>query len=1058
MKPMTKLTVFILSLNTNLFAQTDWFWQNPLPQGNPLLDIHVFDQNTALAVGGTGTVMKTTDGGLNWHVQHNAGGTASFLISVCFVPQGGTDTGWAVGADLFEGGGIILKTTDGGSTWSPQASGTTSFLTSVYFISENGTDTGWVVGGDGTILKTTDGGSTWSAQASGTTEGLNSVFFMDADTGWAVGDFGTILKTTDGGNEWYAQFGGTTEDLYSVHFIPSGGTITGWAVGASGTILKTTDGGDNWSEEYSGTENNLLSVYFIGPDTGWAVGVSGTILKTTDGGTTWLAQSSGTIDGLLSVYFVPQGGTYTGWTVGTNGTILKTTNGGTTWPAQTSGTSVPLLSVYSIPRGDTQIGWAVGRFGRILKTTDGGTTWSAQASGSRNDLYSVYFIPQGGTDTGWAVGGYYESTILKTTDGGATWSTQNSATNEELFSVHFADTDTGWAAGDNGAIIKTTDGGSTWLAQTSGTTENLFSVYFADTDTGWAVGAAGTILKTTNGGTTWAAQTSGTTADLHSVSFVDATTGWAVGDFDTILKTTDGGSTWSAQTSGTTEYFSSVSFIDANTGWVVGTWGAILKTTDGGSTWSVQSSGATNHLNAVYFIPQGGTITGWAVGDGGTILKTTSGETAIPNVDVQEVAIRAKPGETATATFKLSNTGTGDLSFNITASGPTTGSAPMFSAVLETGLSSEANSSSPSLPPLALNETAKEKPQSSSAQTVKAQNMSATSPAVVGDDVLLIDDGNNSPDEFFGLEGSGDTYWRNRFVASGNGFELERILVFARTDTVSNPSFSVAVDMENLQLVKGNVTLPPAPNGTWYTIGLSTPLSFEGGQVFFITIQAPKAIALPAGVDQYANVPNNSFYFEPFENSYVPLSSIIELEGGAFLIRAAGTKGADRLTVDPASGTISPGGSQTITVTLNAQGLAEGAYQGQLSIRSNGGNRVVPVRVHVSNTTGVDDNVAVLPRAFRLEQNYPNPFNPETSIRYALPFAANVSLIVFDLNGRIVARHEAGMKTAGEHVLRWNGRDSAGNRVPSGVYLYRLKAISPAGAATTLTKKMTLMK
>jgi hypothetical protein len=122
----------------------------------------------------------------------------------------------------------------------------------------------------------------------------------------------------------------------------------------------------------------------------------------------------------------------------------------------------------------------------------------------------------------------------------------------------------------------------------------------------------------------------------------------------------------------------------------------------------------------------------------------------------------------------------------------------------------------------------------------------------------------------------------------------------------------------------------------------------------------------------------------------------------------------------------------------------------------------------VSNTTGVDDNAAGLPRAFRLEQNYPNPFwseatsrlagNPETNIRYTLPFVANVSLIVFDLNGRRVASLEAGMKTPGEHVVRWNGRDRAGNRVPSGVYFYRLEATSPAGVVTTLTKKMTVMK
>jgi flagellar hook assembly protein FlgD len=141
-----------------------------------------------------------------------------------------------------------------------------------------------------------------------------------------------------------------------------------------------------------------------------------------------------------------------------------------------------------------------------------------------------------------------------------------------------------------------------------------------------------------------------------------------------------------------------------------------------------------------------------------------------------------------------------------------------------------------------------------------------------------------------------------------------------------------------------------------------------------------------------------------------------------------------------------------------------------LDITSNGGNRTLPVTILVSNTVRVDGKNVEVPRAFSLEQNYPNPFwsettsparsggNPETTIRYALPHEGNVSLTVFDLNGRRVALLESGLKTAGQHFIRWNGRDSAGKRVPSGVYFYRLEAASPAGTATVLTKKMTVMK
>jgi photosystem II stability/assembly factor-like uncharacterized protein len=97
-----------------------------------------------------------------------------------------TLTGWAVG-----NGGLILKTTDGGSTWPSQTSGITTNLRSVHFADSN---QGWIVGNGGLILATTDGGTSWSQEASGVTADLRRVFFVDANTGYAVGHSGTILK------------------------------------------------------------------------------------------------------------------------------------------------------------------------------------------------------------------------------------------------------------------------------------------------------------------------------------------------------------------------------------------------------------------------------------------------------------------------------------------------------------------------------------------------------------------------------------------------------------------------------------------------------------------------------------------------------------------------------------------------------------------------------------------------------------------------------------------------------------------------------------------------
>ena len=88
-----------------------------------------------------------------------------------------------------------------------------------------------------------------------------------------------------------------------------------------------------------------------------------------------------------------------------------------------------------------------------------------------------------------------------------------------------------------------------------------------------------------------------------------------------------------------------------------------------------------------------------------------------------------------------------------------------------------------------------------------------------------------------------------------------------------------------------------------------------------------------------------------------------------------------------------------------------------------------------------------------LEQNFPNPFNPSTSIRYVIPTRASVSVEVYDLSGRLVARLVDARQEKGPHSIAWNGTDYRGNPVSSGVYLYRLTA-----GGETVSKKMVLLR
>jgi len=95
----------------------------------------------------------------------------------------------------------------------------------------------------------------------------------------------------------------------------------------------------------------------------------------------------------------------------------------------------------------------------------------------------------------------------------------------------------------------------------------------------------------------------------------------------------------------------------------------------------------------------------------------------------------------------------------------------------------------------------------------------------------------------------------------------------------------------------------------------------------------------------------------------------------------------------------------------------------------------------LGQTVGIDDDVKVNPYEYALHDNFPNPFNPETQIRFSMGGQENVKLVIYDVMGRQVRSLLNGESyTPGFHVVNWNGLDNRGQKVPSGMYIYRIKA------------------
>jgi hypothetical protein len=137
-----------------------------------------------------------------------------------------------------------------------------------------------------------------------------------------------------------------------------------------------------------------------------------------------------------------------------------------------------------------------------------------------------------------------------------------------------------------------------------------------------------------------------------------------------------------------------------------------------------------------------------------------------------------------------------------------------------------------------------------------------------------------------------------------------------------------------------------------------------------------------------------------------------------------------------------------------------GEHHGDIMIMSNDPatpSVTVPVVLTVDSaevvTTGVDPEPIETPTRYALHDNFPNPFNPTTTIRYDLAEAADVHLEIYNIKGErvtvLVDRHQP----PGRHNVRWDGHNSSGQPVATGVYFYRLRA-----GEFVETRKMQLLK
>jgi len=149
----------------------------------------------------------------------------------------------------------------------------------------------------------------------------------------------------------------------------------------------------------------------------------------------------------------------------------------------------------------------------------------------------------------------------------------------------------------------------------------------------------------------------------------------------------------------------------------------------------------------------------------------------------------------------------------------------------------------------------------------------------------------------------------------------------------------------------------------------------------------------------------------------------------------------------------------TIYLKFETTGLSSGTYSAFLVAESNQPNgypQNIPIRLNVDATSVNGTGDLLVPKEYALQQNYPNPFSSGqagTVIKYQLPDASDVTIIVYNVLGQEVASLVKESKKAGYFQYFWNGKTTNGRQVTSGIYFYKMTAKN-----YSQVKKMLIMR
>jgi len=548
--PFSLLICF--SLNGQVTQPCKDFFR-PIAPG--LNDVHVFNENDIIAVGNSGTVVKSSDGGQQWRFV-NSGNIYSYQLDRLSFPS--YNIGYAIG-----GLSISMKTEDHGETWFPMYTPTDFYNnTNVFFLN----DTVGFISGENGYLQTSDGGRNWEKKLMPYEyeDTFTAIYFTNDSTGFIAGDNGKILRTTNKGKLW----------------IP-------------------------YDLSYTSLPSAVKRFLFLDQQNGFAVALNGRIFKTTDGGQSWIAVSANFGDGFTDICFIDAN---TGYAVGGYGILYKTTNGGNSWAPDYSAPvrgSISSVDIDPLKRKMVMVGdYGNGR--SILLRDIVNQTWVNRGNVGGGS-YGIPFLLDSTH--------FYHAGSFSSTDGGESFNQLTFQSNQPVNSLFMIDSLKGFLASNKNfsssgdEIYQTLDGGLNWTQNgypdTPFNISNFTSkIHFFNNSVGLVVNRT-SIYKTIDGGNSWQIKLYNPgSVLLEDACFFPSGKSFAINFLGSLYRSDDFGENWNEVNINinVNDVFYTIYFINESLGFIGTGNGCVYKTVDGGANW-IKTNILNNTLNlhAFYF-------------------------------------------------------------------------------------------------------------------------------------------------------------------------------------------------------------------------------------------------------------------------------------------------------------------------------------------------------------------------------------------------------------------------------------------------------------------------